>query len=168
MLELDQVWSKLLADASSTASQAGRADVVEYLKLRASKDKIRASGVDWLLAATIESAYSPDYLQHKLKVEREEPHSFREGNSNMVGVRLDVQYGVRCFSVEAGWVRTPADGIMRGGALAAARLSHFGIPANTINLRLVHTEALLHWLDDSGRDCDAEGIKRQIELLVAD
>jgi hypothetical protein len=46
----------------------------------------------------------------------------------MVGSLLRLRYGVRCMTVEAGWTRTPSDGFMRLGALAFARITHFGIP----------------------------------------
>lgn len=166
MLELDHVWSKLLADAEANASRSGKSDVVEYLKLRASRDKIRSSGVAWLLAAVIEAAYAAETPSRRFAIEREEPYSFRHGNSNMNGVRLDVRYGVRCLSVEAGWVRTPADGIMRGGALAAAKISHFGLPALGSDLRLVHTDELPHWIDEGGNVLVADDAARHVELLI--
>ncbi len=31
------------------------------------------------------------------------------------------------MTLEAGWTRTPADGFMRGGALAVARITHLGM-----------------------------------------
>jgi hypothetical protein len=166
MSELDQVWSKMLADTSANAAKAGRDDVVEYLRLRASKDRIRSAGVRWLLTSTIEAAYSAELPNRRFIIEREEPYSFRRGNSNMVGVRLDVRYGVRCLSVEAGWARTPADGVMHGGALAAARFSHFGLPGLTEDLRLVHEESLPHWVDESGTQVGSDEIAGQIEHLI--
>jgi hypothetical protein len=59
-------------------------------------------------------------------VTREDPHSFRTGHSTMVGQALVIRSGVRTLTVEAGWPRTPADGFVRGGGLARARLRHFG------------------------------------------
>lgn len=166
MLELDQVWSKLLADASVNAARLGRSDIVEYLTLRGAKDKLRSAGVEWLLASTLQTAYSKAHLHRGFRIEREEPHSFGHANSNMVGVSLDVRYGVRCLSVEAGWVRTPADGIMRGGALAAARFSHFGLPALTTDLRLIHSGELPHWVDEDGETFGPERAGHHVELLV--
>jgi len=46
----------------------------------------------------------------------------------VVGELLRLRYGVRCMTVEAGWTRTPSDGFMRLGALAFARITHFGLP----------------------------------------
>ena len=45
---------------------------------------------------------------------------------NVRGRSLTLTAGVRVLTVEAGWPRTPRDGIVRGGGLATARISHFG------------------------------------------
>jgi hypothetical protein len=49
------------------------------------------------------------------------------------------------LSVEAGWTRTPADGFMRGGALACALITHFGISKANDELILVRNENVPSW-----------------------
>ena len=53
MLELDQVWSKMLDEAAFNASESGRHDVVDYLRLRATNDAIRRAGVKWLFDTVV-------------------------------------------------------------------------------------------------------------------
>ncbi|MCA1556433.1 MAG: hypothetical protein LC747_07055, partial [Acidobacteria bacterium] len=57
----------------------------------------------------------------------------------MVGRRLALNTGIRVLTIEAGWPRTPGDGIVRGGGLATARISHFGDPRAAVELLLVQS-----------------------------
>ena len=50
MSELDEEWGRVLAEAERRARTAGRGDLVEYLRLRASNDRARSTGVEWLFA----------------------------------------------------------------------------------------------------------------------
>src|SRR5688572_21900374 len=120
MTELDQVWSQMLDAAAVKARETGRHDVAEYLRLKATNDAIRKLGCTWLFNTFVEIATNIQSGRIHLTIERQEPHSFAHGSSNMVGSRINVQQGVRCLSIEAGWARTPSDGIMRNGALAFA------------------------------------------------
>lgn len=150
MLELDHVWSKMLDEATANASTAGHQDIVDYLRLRSSNDAIRRTGVSWLFDSMIEIASDAMRDRRSLSVERVEPHNFARGNSNMVGSLLEIRQGVRCLSIEAGWARTPTDGIMFNGALAVARISHFGMPRAEQEIRLVRGSDLPHWLAEDG------------------
>jgi hypothetical protein len=72
----------------------------------------------------------------------------------MVGALLRFRQGVRCLTIETGWTRTPADGFMRRGALAHARISHFGMSkANAELLLLRDQENKPEWfaVDQDGR-----------------
>ena len=162
MTELDQVWSRMLDEATARAKHSGRTDVAEYLRLRATNDAIRTRGVGWLFDTFVEIA-NPS---HGITIERDEPHNFARGSSNMVGSRIQVRHGVRCLSVEAGWARTPSDGIMRGGSLAFARITHFGMPKAGAELRLVHAETLPNWLTDDDSIIDSGELKRHFDLFI--
>lgn len=166
MTELDQVWSQMLVDAGRKASEVGRNDVAEYLRLKASNDAIRAAGVGWLLDAVIEVAGREMRDRPGLAIEREEPHSFSRGNSRMVGTLLRVRYGVRCMTVEAGWVRTPSDGIMRQKALAAGRISHFGRSKDDVELMFLHVDSIPQWVDQNGSLVSLYAIGKHFEKLV--
>lgn len=164
MTELDAVWFKMLADNADTAAVNGREDVAAYLTLRATHDAIRQAGVEWLYATLIDIA-APAMRDHRLTIDRHEPHNFRWGNSNMVGSRLEMRLGVRCLTAEAGWARTPTDGIMRKGALAFARLLHFGFPAATEEFRLFYDASLPRWLSDVNVPIQTDDLKRHFALL---
>ena len=128
MNELDQFWSEKLSTAIGQARETGRADLADYLELKAANDAIRQAGLDQFLSSVIEIATAPEHASKKITIEREAPHNFRHRDANMAGSLLRLRYGVRCMTVEAGWTRTPSDGFMRLGALAFARITHFGIP----------------------------------------
>jgi hypothetical protein len=166
MTELDQVWAEMLGDAYRNASAAGRHTVAEYLRLKATNDAIRAAGVKWLFDTFIEFAGQATRRNTALSIEREEPHSFRHGNSNMVGSLLSIRHGVRCLTVEAGWTRTPSDGVMRGGALAFAKLSHFGMPRSGEELRLVHSPSFPKWLAGEGESVASRELRRHFDLFL--
>src|SRR4051812_28331845 len=128
MTELDQLWSQMLEKAAANAVHSGNREIADYLHLKAANDAIRAVGVGWLIDTIIQIAGHAVRQHPAITIEREEPHNFARGNSNMVGSLVRVRHGVRCLTAEAGWTRTPGDGIMTGGALAFARITHFGLP----------------------------------------
>ena len=125
-------------------------------------DAIRSAGVKWLFDSVMEAAF----LIPGVAVEREEPHDFSRGSSTMVGSLLNIKLGVRCMSVEAGWARRPGDGIMSGRALAAAYIRHFGIPRETLELRLVHTDSLPSWVDENNDALTSAEIERHVRILT--
>ncbi len=126
----------MLAEASEKARSGNRHDVADYLELKASNDLIRLTGVKWLFETLTEHAAVANRSSAAVAIERTEPHSFSYRGANIVGTSLSFRYGVRCLTVEAGWTRTPADGFMRGGGLAFARLRHFGIPKANVDMAL--------------------------------
>ena len=128
MNELDEFWSEKLSTAIEHARGSGRSDVADYLELKAANDAFRQAAVEQFFEALIELATSPENASRNISIERESPHNFLHRGANMVGELLRLRYGVRCITVEAGWTRTPTDGFMRLGALAFARITHFGIP----------------------------------------
>ena len=145
MNEFERQWSELLKNATKLAAETGRDDIAEYLSLRANNDTIRKTGIEWIfdtLSGLVSKADQNGYL---LKVEREDPYSFKLGNSNLTGSVLRIRQGVRCLSVEAGWTRAPGDGIMRGGSLAAAKIRHFGIPKASMDIYLVRSDDTYIW-----------------------
>ncbi len=152
MTELDQVWSQMLENAAAKAAGSGRDDIVAYLRLKATNDAIRMTGVNWLYDSLIEIAAEETRRGQAIRIERQEPHTHRRGNSNMVGSLLSFHLGVRCLTVETGWTRTPSDGVMTGGALASARILHFGISNANADLSFAYQKDLPIWrLDEDGR-----------------
>ncbi len=129
--EFNAEWARRIAEAERRARTAGRGDVADYLALRAANDLVRAVGLDWLLetftahAAVLNRHHSGAGISIAPKHD-EAAHRFRVGHSTMVGKSLTLRAGVRSVTIEVGWPRTPADGIVRGGGLALAAVTHFG------------------------------------------
>jgi hypothetical protein len=166
MTELDQVWSQMLGEAAAKAVASGRRDIADYLRLKAANDAVRSAGVGWLIDTVVEIAGQAVRQHDAITIERVHSHNFPHGNSNMVGTLLAVRYGVRCLTVEAGWTRTPRDGVMRNGALAFARLTHFGLPKLGAEFRLVHGKSLPSWLDAKGEMLQSSELRRHMDLLL--
>jgi hypothetical protein len=137
--EFDAELEARLAEAHERARTRGRNDVADYILLRAANDQLRAESVARLLEDFTAAAGEANRAGAGLTLERAESHRFQVGNSTMVGERLILRTGVRALTVEAGWPRTPRDGIVRGGGLASARISHFGDRAAGEELLLAQT-----------------------------
>ena len=137
--ELDTEWARRVAAAAQRARAEGRGDVAEYQALRAANDLARGIGCDWLLETAAAHAAAANRAGANITIMQEDGHRFRVGHSTMVGRKLTLRAGVRELSVEAGWPRAPQDGIVRGGGLACARLTHFGDSGRDATLLLVQT-----------------------------
>jgi len=168
MNELDSTWHHLLETAIQRAEVSGRTDVAEYLHLKASNDLLRTTAANWLLDSFIEAALEAARKQPAIKVERDEPFEFARGNGKMQGSRLVISLGVRCLEVRVGWPRTPTSGILRGNALAAADIVHFGLSRHNRLLSLVRGETTPRWLDEDGNTADLDFIAHHLAILVND
>ena len=167
MRDLDTFWSQMIDQAIENAASDGREHVADYLRLRAKNDAIRHAGVNWLLEMFIANGMTPELISRGLTVERTESHQFRHGNSSLVGSQLRFQLGVRCLSVEVGWTRTPSDGIMRGGALALAHVSHFGMIRENEHFALILEEPRPRWRhSQTGASLDKITLDRHLVTLV--
>lgn len=166
MTELDQVWARMLADAAVRAGATGRGDIADYLRLKVANDAIRTAGVDWLLDTFIEIAIDLQTRYPRLHIERLDPHNFARGSSNMAGSRVSVQNGVKCLAIEAGWTRTPSDGIMKGSAYAFAQITHFGMPRAGAGLSLVRGETVPRWIADDGIVVDSGVLRSHFDIFL--
>lgn len=127
MSELDEAWAAALSEAEQRARQSGHKDIAEYLSLRNANDLLRQAGVKWLLSEFTSLAAEANRAGASIQMAKQEGHRFRAGTSTMVGHLLTLTYGIRTLYVEAGWPRTPRDGVVRGGGLACATIRHLGI-----------------------------------------
>ena len=137
MTELDEAWELALAEAKRRAHAAGRADIAEYVNLRARNDLLRRTGIDWLLKSLTTLAGEANRRGAGIQIEQQDAHRFRVGSATMVGTRVTLRNGVRALTVESGWPRTPRDGFIRGGGLACANIKHFGRPRANAELTLM-------------------------------
>lgn len=168
MNELDEVWSEKLAGAIRNAQASGRGDVADYLALRQSNDLIRQTCVDWLFDSLIEIASEASRVNPSILIEREEPHEFPFQNARMAGALIRVSLGVRRITVESGWTRLPSHGFMRNAALAAARITHFGMPKAGAELVLLRINEAPLWKTVEGEDFDLERLKEQFQTFLVD
>jgi hypothetical protein len=137
--ELDEAWAIALAEAEKRARTAGRSELAEYLSLRNSNDLLRTSGIEWLVSTFTILAGEANRAGASLQITSQDAHRFVIANSTMVGRLLTFSSGVRKLFVEAGWPRTPRDGIVRGGGLACANIRHLGMTNANEELLLTKT-----------------------------
>ena len=159
MTELDDVWTSMLASATENAKAAGEID--DYLSLKATNDQIRQAAVTWLFDGLTQIAAEANRRNLPVSVERLEPHRFDYKGANIVGSLLRVRTGVRSLSLEAGWTRSPGDGFMRGGAMAVARIAHFGMKEAGADLILIRHEGVPIW-------CAIDKSETRIEFRLHD
>jgi hypothetical protein len=170
MNELDEVWRQMVTRAINEARASGQHDVAEYLALKATNDLIRSMSVKWLFDSMLEIAAQYNRIRGSVQIENEAPHNFTFNKANMVGSRINLRQGVRCLTIEAGWTRTPADGFMRGGALAAAKVSHFGLPRESEELVLLRKDDFPQWfsIDKAERKTifDSNNLQRHFKVFA--
>ncbi len=170
MNEPDEVWARKINEALAKARASGHGDVADYLQLKAANDQIRAAGVKWLFDSLTEIAALANRNNSLITIENENSHQFAFGNANLAGSLLRFRQGVRCLTVEAGWTRTPNDGFMRGGALACARISHFGIAKQNSELILLRLDNAPHWfaVDKEGKRSlfDSRNLQNHFQIFL--
>lgn len=149
----DEDYEQKMREARERASGGGRNEVLDYLDLKAANDAARTRAVEWLLESFTAAAGELNRAGAAVTLARTDAHRFRVGNSTMVGTRLVLRRGVRALTIEAGWPRAPRDGIVRGGGLASAAITHFGDARAGEELLLVpdtSTEARWFVIDKTG------------------
>lgn len=170
MNELDELWSHMLSEALETARASGRHDVADYLSLKAANDALRQTAVHWLFDSLIEIADEANRRHAGIAIDRVDPHNFRHRGSNIVGSMLSVRQGVRCLTIEAGWTRTPNDGFMRGGALAFARIRHFGMSKANAELMLIKKDTAPAWAVETGENTmlefDSHALREHFRIFL--
>ena len=164
----EEEYERRLAEARRRAGTRGRDDVLDYLSVRASNDRLRERGVGWLIESFMTLAGELNRGGAGLTLHRTESHRFSVGPSTMVGTRVVLRNGIRELTVEAGWPRAPRDGIGRGGGLACARVSHFGAPSAGEELLLAPWDAgEARWLSVQERGPHEEFLEDRVRLHVA-
>src|SRR6266480_7849845 len=91
MTELDDAWELALAEAKRRAHAAGRADIAEYLALRAQNDLLRRTAIDWLIGTLTAFAADANRRGAAIQIELSDAHSFRVGPATMVGTNLTLR-----------------------------------------------------------------------------
>ena len=155
MSELDEAWASALAEAETRARMAGHVDVAAYLSLRNANDLLRSTGISWLMETFEALAAEANRNGAAIQISKDDKHRFRVENATMVGRLLTLTSGVRQLFIEAGWPRTPRDGIVRGAGLARGNIRHLGIKALNRELLLVQTaKGVPRWVTSRHSESD--------------
>lgn len=168
MNELDEAWAEMIAGAIQNARASGREDVADFLALKRSNDLLRQTSIDWLFNSFIEIASEASRRNAAVTIEREDPHEFEFQSAKMAGSLIRIALGVRRMTIEAGWTRLPSHGFMRNQALAAARITHFGIPQAGHDLILVRNGETPVWSTIDGQHFNSEGLRRHFLIFLGD
>ncbi len=145
MNELNEVWEQLIAEAAKNPLSVGREGLAEFIAVKSANDAIRETSVKWLLDTMRTAAEHANRKNANISIEAQDSHRFSMEKMQLGGSMLRFKQGIRSLTVEAGWTRTPADGFMRGNALAVARITHFGIARANAELHLLKFEDRPQW-----------------------
>jgi len=145
MDDLNEVWEQLIAEAAKNPQAIAEQGFAEFIAVKTANDAIRETSVRWLLDTMRQAAEHANRKGVGIVIETAEQHRFSIDKMQLGGSLLRFRQGIRCLTVEAGWTRTPADGFMRGNALAAARITHFGIARANAELHLLKHEDHPQW-----------------------
>lgn len=145
MNRLNEIWQRDLDDAIRRAKSDGRSSVADYLSLRSSNDSIRRKSIKWLFDTVLDIVFAFNRHGARIKIEQKDGHRFDYAGAVLTGSRLKLQQGIRCLTLEAGWTQGPGDGFMRGGALAFARITHFGFAKENADLALHSLDRVPQW-----------------------
>lgn len=170
MSGLDDAYTRDIDSAVQRAKADGRFDLAEYFVLRASNDAVRDQGVAWLYDSLTEIVEAFNGHGAGILVERSGSHRFRFGSSMLTGSSITLKKGLRSLSVEAGWTQSTGDGIMRGGALVSAKISHFGFAKHNEELLLLKVEGVPQWFSRSGErelvSFNIRSFKKHFEIFL--
>ena len=171
MNELDEVWAQMLTEALAKARLSGNQDVAAYLALKAGNDLVRQASVQWLFDASLEiAAFANQNEGRNIHIENKNLHRFQFKDATLAGSLLSLRQGVRCLTLEAGWTRTPSDGFMRGGALAVARILHFGISKHNAELFLIRENNTPGWFfvdeNDRRKSFDSRNLNEHFQIFL--
>jgi hypothetical protein len=170
MSGLDEAYARDIDRAVEDAKARGRFDLADYFALRATNDAVREKGVAWLYESISEIVTAFNSRGAGIEIYRSEQHRFKFGASMLSGSLLTLKKGLRSLSVETGWTQSTGDGIMRGGALVCAKISHFGFTKLNEELLLLKVEDVPQWFSRTGeRELAAfniQSFKRHFEVFL--
>src|SRR2546428_1152807 len=89
MTDLDEAWELTLAEAKRRAHAAGRADIADYLNLRARNDLLRRTGTEWLVSSLTKLAGAAKRPGAGNQIEQAGGPRLRGGATTIGGTHLD-------------------------------------------------------------------------------
>ena len=170
MSGLDEAYTRDIDRAVERAREDGRFDLAEYFTLRATNDAVREQGVAWLYDSISEIVAAFNSRGAGIVLDRSDGHRFRFGESMLTGSSVSLKKGLRSLTVEAGWTQSTGDGIMRGGALVCAKITHFGFVKQNEELLLLKVEGVPQWFSRTGErelvSFNIKSFKRHFEVFL--
>ncbi len=170
MSGLDEAYTRDIDRAVEDAKARGRFDLAEYFTLRATNDAVREKGVAWLFDSVTGIVGAFNDRGAGIEIEHTDKNRFSFGGSSLTGSALIFKKGLRSLSVEAGWTQSTGDGIMRGGALVCAKISHFGFTKQNEELLLLKVDGVPQWFTRTGErelaTFSIQGFKRHFETFL--
>lgn len=166
----DTIFGEDLDRAISHAKESGRFELADYFKLKAGNDRIRENARKWIFETIEEIVFKFNDHGASIKLEHLYKKNIKYGYSSLTGNRLELKQGLRCLTVEVGWTQSIDDGVMRSGALAFGRLSHFGFRKEKEEIELHRFERHPQWFkvdkDMIRRPFTVASLKRHFEVLL--
>src|SRR2546428_5371771 len=107
MTDLDEAWELTLAEAKRRAHAAGRADIAEYLNLRARNDLLRRTGTEWLVSSLTKLAGGAKCRGAGVQIEQPGAPRLFAGSTTMGGTRVAPRPSVRARKLENRGPRAP-------------------------------------------------------------
>lgn len=170
MAGLDEEYVRDIDRAVESARAEGRFDLAEYFKLRATNDAVREKGTAWLFDSLGEIVEAFNSHGAGIAVEEICGHRFKFDGSLLSGSAVTLRKSVRRLTLEAGWTQSAGDGIMRGGALSCARISHFGFAKEAEDLLLLKIDDVPQWFTRTGErelsTFNVRGFKKHFEVFL--
>jgi len=169
MTTSEQFWSRLLDEEIARGNVSAEGVFQEYLSVRGANNNIRNEAAEWLFGSFVKFTQRLVSDGFQISVERNEESQFAFHWATLSGPSIVVSNGLRKLSCEVGSIKAPGHGIIKGGGIAIARLSHFGIPEKDQILRLIAGEETARWVVDGSRtrELDAYDLVRHFKILLS-
>lgn len=164
----EEFWMTLLDEEIARGSVSAEGVFQDYLSVRGVNNDLRVRATDWLFGSFTELSERLANQGLELHLERNDDVRFAFLGATLIGSAVAFSNGVRRLSCEVGSIKAPGHGIIKGGGIAIARISHFGIPEKEQILRLVVGEENAKWVVDSDRLrlFDAYDLVRHFRVLT--
>jgi hypothetical protein len=169
MTASDEFWLKLLDQEIARGTVSAEGVFQDYLAVRGANNDIRNNAAEWLFETVLQFSEKLNANGFEIITERNAESQFVFHWATLTGPSMFFSNGIRRLSCEVGSIKAPGHGIIKGGGIAIARLSHFGIPEKDQILRLVAGEETARWVVDGvkTRPFDAYDIARHLRILVS-
>jgi len=169
MTTSDDFWLKLLDQEIERGTVSAEGVFQDYLSVRGANNSIRKHAAEWVFSSFLKFSEKLTSNGFQIVMEEKTESQFVFEGATLTGPSMVFTSGVRNLSCEVGSIKAPGHGIIKGGGIAIARLSHFGIPERNQILRLIVGEETGRWVVDGGppRQFDAYDIVGHFKILVS-